>query len=688
MRGLSVLGCAVFLLLAGCRETPGTGTTTGAPGTSTEGTPRPPEQTRLTLLPASIRSAARRGTPSAAGALKRLLLGEGEQRAWAALGVAPNCRKNPSEYEPWLALSLAGSLSSRSEEKSSAFPLGWALASCGTPSAGAALEDVLTNTSLSKGPRSAVAIALGKFVDASGRLGERAQTRLLDLAEQEKDGVFLYPLTRLSSLPAALAARTLEVAAPLLEEESTGRRHTLLALGATGTLGLLPLRAVLESPRFSDLERATAAQALARLGDGGQKELRQALESVALPSVATEPGWLTVRALLRALQPTKDAPAKLGLWATVPLEDDAPEPLRRRLVYVRCRAAELLAGERFDEPRLRGCDPDEARGSVEGKLALLHVLSRTKLLGDRATLWRALAEDRDPRVAGEALRVGFEHRELDEETRTLDARLDHPPEGVRLALLRGYALRPELTHGSPKDETVRAEFLERLGKLLSTEGGTDVGLETRAAAIEVAGAIRALSTKPAVEKFCSGEEPSFYAAAERALALLGDPNRKCEGANRGELKFESGPVGGAPDGEASVTLEIESDVGVLSLHFDVADAPIARATLVREFDSGRYNGIFVSAISEGYGVQFGDRDGDGVLDLEMSLPDERTPLLFERGLFGLSGFQRGSALPHLFVALSDAFPLSMERVILGRTSGPFELLVPGDRLRSFRVVSK
>src|SRR5690606_27771160 len=132
-------------------------------------------------------------------------------------------------------------------------------------------------------------------------------------------------------------------------------------------------------------ERAAAAQALSRLGSEGQKALDETLRDLlsrGLPTTYDRPLWIALRAILEGLEQAQTAKKSLGELSSLVLPEAAVLPdaavppeagvspqgqdrskaaQRRRLIWLRCQAARLLAGSRYEFAPLLSCDPDKGR---------------------------------------------------------------------------------------------------------------------------------------------------------------------------------------------------------------------------------------------------------------------------------------------------------------------------------------
>lgn len=616
--------------------------------------------------------------------LIRLLSGAPTEREWASFGLGLHCEARDSARVLSQLVSATANWASSTEPPSPALlsTAGFAIGSCATPEA----EEVL-RAWLSPDPSAemealivAGAVGLAALVDHGRDLSERTQTSVLDAAAREKKGELLLPLSRMTRLSDAVGAHLLEVVDSLLAQKRTeGRRHALLALGRAGASAAEPLTQILLAESFSPGERAGAAQSLARLGRLGQTALDQSIAEMlerGLPLTFDRDLWVPLRAALEELEsPEASRPFLAKMSTTVLSEGDSHAKLaqRRRLIWLRCRSADLIAGTRFNDKALLACDPEH--GSTE-QLAVLNVLGRDTLEGPRLNKYLDMVKSSNPVVAQAALRLIPAHPKLKEAASILSQALSHGPAGTQTTAAQIIAAYPSRILAKDQDGAP-VEVLAALEKILAKDSVAPS--ETQAAAIRAAGALRALNLKPHIERLCDGNVAAFFEPSTHALSLLGNPKRKCPSVFPPQAK----PV--APVVPEATTLIIDSDVGELLLYLEPENAPISSAQFLRLVDNGFYNGLAVQGGKLGFAVQFGDKDGDGYDDeWHEPLPHEVSPQPFVSLDFGFGTYAPGAQFSQLFVVLSDAPQLRGARVRLGRAEGPWHLLVVGDVFHSVK----
>jgi peptidyl-prolyl cis-trans isomerase B (cyclophilin B) len=616
--------------------------------------------------------------------LFRLLSSDAAARRWAPLGLGMTCNEsNAADTENRLLSAVATWLGGAEPPKADELrTAGWAIGVCAAPSAENVLRAWLGVTPATEktGLTEAGVFGLGALADRKGTLSEQTQTALLEAASREKRAELLQPLGRIGRLSEAVGAHILEVTGSLLtQKERPGSRHAIFALGSAGPSAEGPLTQILLTEKYTPEERAAAAQALSRLGEVGQNALDKGLRDLlsrGLPTSYDRELWVPLRAVIDNLKSASESKPKLVELATLVLPEGSEREKsaqRRRLIWLRCEAARLLAQANFNFPALTSCDPE---GGRDFHLAQIEVLGRDQLKGARKKEFQKALSASDPVVAQAALRLLASHQEVEISAEILENALKSGAPGTQATAAQLITTYPDRAHDKKDKEGPREGIVSALKELLVSD--RSVASEARAAAIEAAGAVGALSLKPEIEKHCNGPAQALWDPARRALALLGNPKANCP---------NQPPTGTSalPSFSGEVTLVAETDVGELVFHLDGRDAPHSAAHFLKKVEEKFYDGLRVHGARAGFAVQFGDKDGDGYQDgPSEALPHEVSPRPFTTGSFGMSAFSPGSQDAQIFVILSEAPQLHGSRVHLGQVEGPFHLLVVGDVIHSLR----
>lgn len=621
--------------------------------------------------------------------LERALFADGAGRRFAAWGLGKLCASPGSSLEPgakegaarpledvFVEAAALWALDVEAPESESVLALARALGECGTPRAELVLQSWLKSGS--RLPIEAAAFGLGRIADRRGRLEESTLTLLLDLAESLPSSSLLYPLGRLRQLPSGIAERTIDVASKMLLGAGGGsRREAIFALGSAGPRAAPVLLGAAQAPGLGLSARGAALATLPRLGEVGEAaldELVRGLLERGLPATAMSQEWPLLLGALSVLSlPQKTAPllrdlerAPLGPAAT-----RAERAQRRRMILLRCRAAELTTKKNWLDADVGSCDPD---GGRPGRLATLSALDRGKLTGKARLIFESLVAAHDGKVAARALLLLPRHREYEKAGQLLIEGARRAEAAVKKTALEVIAAHPKLVErGEAPDPEAVAAVLESLVQ-------EAVPLEARLAALDAAGALGALTLKPAVEALCKAEGPSAFALRARArsaLGLLGDPGRVCAPVpTRPKMSAASRPY----------MIRLMSDLGVVELRLEAPESPELAALILARFQASLSTPRAVSGSSTGFALQWGDLDGDGVAEESApSVPSELVPEAPRAGqwVVGEPGAPGGTEA--LLFLLSDAPQLAGQKVILGTFSGPVELLVEGDEIEPVEV---
>jgi cyclophilin family peptidyl-prolyl cis-trans isomerase len=757
---------APALLLAAC----GTSTTAGAPDAASSAPPlagAPPEGERVeailaiehrraegeiiaadqqsrsvALRRAAARAAARIGGEAARAALLRALADEDEEVvAWAAYGLGFTCKAHEKEHVSALvsrALSRSGDpgrapavpAASASAAPAPAAPPGLdalraiarAIGKC------AAEESEPTLVAWLAGPRDravAAAYALGDLGAGKQKLREETLAALLNLAAGSASSPplpdALFPVGRLEHVPLTVVDRIREVATARLAEAGDARIFAVRALGRGGDDAAPELERVLTAgSAFSASERAEAARSLKRLGKAGQLALVRALpglvpraDPVALTGLVGD-DFGVLLTLLESLDAPGGAKKSLLELASLAPPPAAPPAIARRLSWLRCAAARLLAGDDIRDKLLAACDlatpegalPADASkvGSIGGR-ALVQALAKGEIKGGRAITFRQIAKSGELRAREAALELLESHDELSDAaallTEALSAKepgligtaaevLSKQPQRAGDAASAGKVKKPRKKKGAknddePPSEGALAPSPALVKALLEVLGRQTIGddPETCDGVIDAAGALALKEARPRLEELCRSPYPTTREHAQKALALLGGEKRVCEP-----------PAGGGPAPaelaalvRAPTTLRFDTDVGPLAMTLDPALAPVIVTRVVALARAGYYDGMIVHRVVPGFVTQFGAPfgDGSGGPEGKPAVRCETSPLPFLPMAVGVALAGRDTGSSQIFVTHTRTPHLDGQYAIIGGATGPWASFVDGDLIRGVKV---
>ncbi len=519
------------------------------------------------------------------------------------------------------------------------------------------------------------------------------------------------PFAQLKHAPARAKGLLLERCVEALRNASPARVLVVRALACVGSDAVDALRSVLVgTAKYAPEERAEAARSLGKIGGDKAKQalvaslddLAPSTDPIALTALVGPglPPLLTALEALQGLGPIgRQVPPGLKKLSELPIPPQAPAPLLRRVVLLRCAAASLIAGADATQTTLAQCDPD-ANGWT-GSLARLAVLGRGPLKGARLTAWRAyLGEGVTPRVREAALEMTGTHGEIPEVAAVFAAALGSSEPGVVATAADQIAQHPERVFADGegtgpkkkpkrrgKQQTDRTEpaVVPELAKALQAaidRKYPEDALETLEQLARAAGAVRLQTARGWLQELCKSPYLTLRTEARNALQLVEDKKSACEAqdARHGEPMPELARLVSAP-----VTLTFVSDVGELKMTLDPEVAPLAVTRLVELSKRGFFDGMAIHRAVAGFVVQFGDRGGDGYGGADtLPLRCELSPLPFETGGVGIARSGRDTGSSQLFVTLSATPHLDGQYTLLGKAEGPWNAVVPGDRIQ--RVV--
>jgi cyclophilin family peptidyl-prolyl cis-trans isomerase len=485
---------------------------------------------------------------------------------------------------------------------------------------------------------------------------------------------------------------------------------------------------------FTAAERAEAARGLKRLEAAGQRALAQSVSSL-VPSadpIALSGLMGSDFGVLLSVLDSLDAPgaARKALrdLAALPPPPSAPAAVLRRVTWLRCAAAKLLAGDDFRDPALLGCDvttpndpataPDPApagappRGSI-GARAVVEVIGRGEIIGARLAAWRSYAESGDLRAREAALELIAAHDEIVGAPQILAKALSASEPGLvgtaaeviakqpqRASEAPGQASGGKRTRGKKKRDAKEAPagvavaspvVVSALLAVLDRPGTRD-DPELVDAVIDAVGALALKQADARLDELCRSSYPTTRARSEKALGLIRGRKVACEAAPASDKAAVAPPAGDLPAEVSALvrdpsTLSFDTDAGALTMTLDPTLAPVAVTRFVDLARSGYYDGKPVHRVAFGFVTQFGAPFGDGFGGPpgRPALRCETSPLPFEPLRVGVALAGRDTGSSQLFVMHTRAPHLDGQYALLGVAAGAWDALVDGDIIRSVKV---
>lgn len=669
---------------------------------------------------AAARALARIATPAARASLLRALSDEDpDVIAWAAYGLGATCDAAREETVSALvarALDLpdAEAAAPKGASLDPFTAIARAVGRCGA----ATSEPTLAAWLGSSKPRAAIAaLALGDLVGVKKRLREETIATLLTLAAGSASSPAvpeaLFPIARAENVPPSVVTRLLDVASARLADKSDFRLFAIRAL-AHAKGGALPHleRVLLGDKSFTGPERVEAVRAIARLGLDGQQSLVNALRKLSPEAKVAAAGgdpFDVALTILGSLKSVNDAKDTLTALAALTPPDGASAAGRRRVVTLRCGAAKLLADANFKDPLLVACDLD--KGPI-GSRALVEVVGKGSLQGARLDAFGKLVSDPDVKTREAALELLSGHAEVPDPAKIVLAALGAKESGVvataadqiakapRLASQKDEPKKkkkasardpgakddavsnPEETSGPPSVEVVKAL------KAALDRADREHDPELLGSVVDALGALAIKDVSPKLEELCASTYPVVREHAAGALGLLTGSKRACPApATAGPEPPELALVSASPPLIRQTTLVLDTDEGELRIALDLSLAPVAVARFVDLAKAGYYDGNVIHRVDPSFVVQFGSPHGDGFGGPPDRLPlrCETSPLPFETLSVGVALAGRDTGSSQLFVMRARHPHLDGGYAIVGKASGPWDLVSEGDVIQRVRV---
>lgn len=678
---------------------------------------------------AAARALARIGGDTARPMLLRALSDEdGDVVAWAAYGIGFFCKgKDGVESKNVSALAVrAASLldapgadakkeGAQTGKLDPVTAIARAIGRCGADTSEETLRAWLSGDRKRAG---AAALGLFDLVTQKKRLLEDTWVLLLGLAAGNASSPpmteALYAFGRVDNVPPSVQPRVFRVASARLAEPSIARIFAVRALSRAGEPAVSELGRVLTTPAvFSAAERAEAARNLKRLGAAGQSVLVQVLPSL-MPSTeaagtqALMSDELSVLlTVLESLTSAGKARPTLTAMAKISAPPDEKPALIRRLSWIRCLSAKVLANDNAKEPLLTGCDLSGADGI--GARAAIDVLGRGNLVGARYRAWLETAMHGSLRARERAIELITEHEELSDTAPVLAAALQAKELGLLGTAAEVIAKQPaRASETAPKGKQGKKR---KRDKAKENEAGADsVAVPVPSPAITKA-LLAALSPQPPavpdpevidgvidavgalglteallrLEELCKSAQPTTREHAEKALGLVA-PAKK--------ITCPAPPQGGTKPAELSalerapLKLVFDTDIGELGMTLDPAFAPVTVTRIAELVRADYYKNMVVHRVVPAFVTQFGAPLGDGFggPPEKPSLRCETSPLPFEALTVGMALAGRDTGSSQLFVMHAYAPHLDGNYAQIGTASGAWAAFVDGDRIHNVKIV--
>lgn len=716
----------------------------------------------VSLRRAAARALARIGGDGARTGLLRALSDEdGDVVAWAAYGLGFFCKgHDKATVAALVARALTPTVKTGALDPDLA--IARAIGRCG------AEESEPTLTAWLAGPKEravSAAYGLSEISASKKKLREETIAALLNTAAGSASSPSLpealAPIGRLRGVPPTVVARIGEVATAALAHPGPSRIFAVRALLHGGEGAAAELGKVLRTPAtFNAAERAEAARVLGerddigarevpgsarptRRADAGKHALEEALPElvpnvspVAITGLVSEDFGVIMRAL-NAIKPSHlwtnkpefggpsveppSAAAKKALvdLASLPVPAGAPPAIVRRVAWLRCKAADRLAGADHKDKLLVACDPitpsdpSDARapsglrpaeiyaGSI-GLRAMVDVLGRARLVGPRLAAFAAIADGKDTRARAAALELLADHEEVESSADLLARALRSEATGVSGTAAEVLKKQPQRAAEAPKQTNKKAKrkrkrdgedvvpdeprpispaLIEALLAALAKPIVND-DPEIADALVAAAGALGAKAAKARIDELCRSPHPTTREQAEIALGLLGD-KKACP------APAEGGPLPSELDHlvTSKVTLSIESDAGALTLTLDPAFAPVMVTRLKDLAQAGFFDAMVVHRVEGGFVTQLGSPwgDGSGGPFGKPALRCETSPLPFNALTVGVALSGRDTGGSQIFVMHASAPHLDGAYPLVGTAKGPWAAFVDGDRITKVKV---
>jgi peptidyl-prolyl cis-trans isomerase B (cyclophilin B) len=397
------------------------------------------------------------------------------------------------------------------------------------------------------------------------------------------------------------------------------------------------------------------------------------------PQLDLNAPWPVLLGTLRALEPpTADIAGSLKEWSETAL-DEATGALRIRLIQLRCVSAALIAGRSSLHPLLVSCDPDA--DGVYGPLAVLEVLDRGPLEGDRRSGFLEILSSKHPAVRQAALKLLGGHREIEDSPGLLAQALGDPHAGTVAVAASLLEAHPDRAQRGAKSSEIDPSVVQVLTEAFERRFGPDQ-VAVQGALMGAASALGVLSLKSRIEPYCQNQNATLRLRAERALRLMGSAV-SCSDTETHRPAEAPAPVSSVQ----RVAFKSELGRHELQLHPGLAPSNVAR--VIELVEDGFYDALIVHRAVPGKVVQFGDPNADGYGGAPKgTVPTEGSSQTFGPFAIGMAQGGPDTGSSQLFISLSPAPDLDGDFTWLGTADESWANLVFGDVLTQASVVRK
>jgi peptidyl-prolyl cis-trans isomerase B (cyclophilin B) len=141
----------------------------------------------------------------------------------------------------------------------------------------------------------------------------------------------------------------------------------------------------------------------------------------------------------------------------------------------------------------------------------------------------------------------------------------------------------------------------------------------------------------------------------------------------------------------SITAEIKTHEGVMSLELFFQDAPNTVANFVHLVDSGFYNGLSFHRIIQGFMAQGGDPKGDGTGGPGWTIDNESNTRSHEAGTLSMANAGMDTGGSQFFLCHMPQTHLNGRHTVFGKLTTGFDVLThleKGDPILSIKVVEE